>query len=113
MSRKAAKTSPQNNGGADKDDACRLDIWLFRTRLLKTRSLAARLITKGKIRVKRNGRIDRVQKPHTLIRPGDQITFMRGQELISVEMVEAGIRRGPASEAQGLYIRQEDVELSR
>jgi ribosome-associated heat shock protein Hsp15 len=110
LSRRAAKISYQDG---DHQSACRLDIWLFRTRLLKTRSLAARLITKGKIRVRRNGRTDRVQKPHTLIRPGDQITFMRGQELISVEMVEPGERRGPASEAQRLYIRLEETELSR
>lgn len=113
MSRRATKTAPQGSDDSDNQSACRLDIWLFRTRLLKTRSLAARLITKGRIRVKRNGRLDRVQKPHTLIRPGDQITFMRGQELISVEMVEPGIRRGPASEAQSLYIRQDEAELSR
>lgn len=113
MSRKAAKTSLQDSDEAESQTACRLDIWLFRTRLLKTRGLAARLIAKGKIRLKRNGRIDRVQKPHTLIRPGDQITFMRGQELISVEMVGSGTRRGPAVEAQRLYIRQEEAELSR
>ncbi len=89
-------------------DACRLDIWLVRTRLLKTRGLAAKLISKGKIRVRRNGQMDRVKKPHALVRPGDHVTFMRGTELISVEMVAAGTRRGPAPEAQKLYRRQSD-----
>lgn len=108
MSRKA-RTDPT----PETDEACRLDIWLFRTRLLKTRSLAARLISKGKIRLRRNGQMERIQKPHALIRPGDHVTFMRGAELISVEMVAAGTRRGPAKEAQTLYFRTEESELSR
>ena len=108
MSRKARiETPPEPN------EACRLDIWLFRTRLLKTRALAARMITKGKIRIRRQGQMERIKKPHALIRPGDHVTFMRGTELISVEMVGAGTRRGPAKEAQTLYSRTEEAELSR
>lgn len=98
---------------AHSNEACRLDVWLFRTRLLKTRALAARLITKGKIRISRNGQMQRVQKPHALIRPGDHITFIRGTELISVEMVAPGVRRGPAPEAQKLYIQANEAEMSR
>lgn len=113
MSRKASDKSPETKGSAEQSGACRLDIWLFRTRLLKTRSLAARMISNGKVRVTRNGHVERVQKPHTLIRAGDRVIFMRGRELISVEMIEPGTRRGPASEAQALYMRQEEAELSR
>ncbi len=109
MSRKAVNAMNSN----DQDEACRLDIWLFRTRLLKTRSLASKMISKGKIRLKRNGQTERIQKPHALIRPGDHVTFMRGAELISVEMVATGTRRGPAPEAQMLYIRADEAELSR
>jgi len=43
--------------------------------------------------------------PHTLIRPGDNVTFMRGTELLSIKMKDAGKRRGPAPEAQTLYER--------
>ena len=85
------------------DDACRLDVWLHRTRLQKTRTGAAKLISAGKIRLTRNGRTERTKKPHTLIRPGDSVTFMRGKELLSVRMKKAGTRRGPAPEAQSLY----------
>lgn len=109
MSRRAFASQIDGNV----NEACRLDIWLYRTRLLKTRGLAAKLITKGKIRVRRNGLMERVKKPHTLIRPGNHVTFMRGMELISVEMVAAGTRRGPAPEAQKLYIRADDAEMSR
>lgn len=108
MSRRAQASKTENA-----NDACRLDIWLYRTRLIKTRGLAAKLITKGKIRVRRNGQIERTKKPHALIRPGDHVTFMRGTELISVEMVAVGTRRGPAPEAQKLYIRADDEEMLR
>ncbi len=103
---------------ASEDGACRLDIWLYRTRLLKTRGLAAKLITKGKIRLRRKGQMgenaqtERVKKPHTLIRPGDHIVFMRGSELISVEMLSPGTRRGPAPEAQTLYKHEEEANSS-
>ncbi len=89
-----SKTEPEN--------ACRLDVWLYRTRLFKTRSFAAKAILKGKIRITRHGQTKRVTKPHQAIRPGDQVTFMRGPNLVQVEMIGAGVRRGPAPEAQGL-----------
>ena len=85
------------------NEACRLDVWLFRTRLLKTRSLATKMILGGKIRVTRHGKTERTQKPGLCLKPGEQVTFMRGSQLIHVEMVAAGTRRGPAPEAQSLY----------
>jgi len=65
------------------------------------------MISTGKVRLTRNGQTDRTKKPHTLIRPGDSVTFMRGAELLSVRMSAAGTRRGPAPEAQTLYERLE------
>ena len=65
------------------------------------------MIAAGKIRVTRNGETQRTRKPHTLIRPGDGVTFMRGQELLAVRMKSPGTRRGPAPEAQALYERLE------
>lgn len=85
------------------DQAQRLDIWLYRTRLLKTRSLATKMILKGKVRVTRHGRTERITKPHLTFRPGDRAVFMRGTSLIHVEMLSIAPRRGPASEAQTLY----------
>jgi len=84
-------------------DTVRLDVWLFRTRLVKSRSLATKLILGGKVRLNRNGKTTRRFKPHIMIRPGDGISFMRGSELINVKMVAAGTRRGPAREARLLY----------
>lgn len=88
-----------------------MDVWLYRTRLLKTRTLATRKILARKIRVFRNGQTEKVKKPGTLIRPGDHVTFMRGNDLIYVEMLASGTRRGPASEAQALYKRLPEDQI--
>ena len=34
------------------DDACRADVWLWRARFFKTRSLAARFLDEGKVRLR-------------------------------------------------------------
>ncbi|WP_409434091.1 S4 domain-containing protein [Litorimonas sp. RW-G-Af-16] len=87
------------------DDACRLDVWLYRTRFFKTRTGATAAILGGKIRLTRFGKTRRIKKPHALLRIGESVTFMRGTELVQVEMLAPGTRRGPASEAQTLYQR--------
>jgi len=92
-----------NPANLSTNGACRLDVWLYRTRLFKTRSLAAKNIQKGKIRITRHGKTQRTTKPHLLLRQGDGVTFMRGSKLVQVQMISAGTRRGPAPEAQGLY----------
>lgn len=92
-----------NSNETPQDEACRLDVWLYRTRLFKTRSLATKTIRKGKIRITRHGKTERTTKPHLLLRAGDGVTFMRGKQLMQVEMIAAGTRRGPAPEAQALY----------
>jgi len=84
-------------------DTQRLDIWLFRTRLLKTRALAARIIRTGRVRMTRHHKCERILKPHTKVRAGDIITFMRERELIHVEVLSNPHRRGPAPEASLHY----------
>ena len=81
----------------------RLDVWLYRTRFFKTRSLATKTIVKGKIRITRNGQTERTTKPHVKLRSGDRAVFVRGKTLIHVEMIDVATRRGPATEAQTLY----------
>jgi len=89
------------------DQTSRLDVWLYRARFFKTRTLATKTVQKGRIRLTRNGKTERINKPHLLVRPGDQLTFMRGKTLFHVEMLAPGTRRGPAGEAQTLYRRIE------
>lgn len=77
----------------------RLDKWLFFARFFKTRSLAAKIVTEGGIRV--NGQ--RVSKPSSAVRVGDTLTFAQGRNVRVVTVRAAGERRGPAPEAQSLY----------
>ncbi len=103
-------TQTRSTQNPDATISQRLDIWLFRTRLLKTRSLAQQFAMKGKIRLTRNGQTHRVKKPHIHVCPGDVLTFMRGTRLINVEVLGIGNRRGPANEAQTLYKKIAAIE---
>ena len=77
----------------------RVDQWLFFSRLTKSRSLAGRLVTTGKVRLNK----EKLVKPSQTVKEGDVITVMinNGVRIIRVEGL--GTRRGPASEAQLLY----------
>jgi len=81
----------------------RLDVWLFRARLMKTRKGSAELISKGKVRLTRNQETRRVTKPGLKVHIGDMIAFMRGPTLFQVEITAQPLRRGPAKEARECY----------
>ncbi|HUO21008.1 MAG TPA: RNA-binding S4 domain-containing protein [Caulobacteraceae bacterium] len=84
--------------------SCRLDVWLWRARFFKTRSLAARFLEEGRLRVIRPGAEPlRVDKASRTIRPGDGLVFAIGGRLIDIEVRALGERRGPADEARALY----------
>lgn len=77
----------------------RIDKWLWQARFFKTRSLAAKQVSGGHVRLNGN----RVQKPAQAVVPGDVLTFPQGR-IVRVVCIEAlGTRRGPAPEAQTLY----------
>ncbi len=78
----------------------RLDKWLWQARFFKTRSLAAKQVSSGHVRV--NG--TRAGKPAHGVAPGDVLTFAQARDIRVVEIVALGERRGPAPEAQALYI---------
>ena len=77
----------------------RLDKWLWFARFARTRSLAARLVEAGKIRVNR----EKIVKPAHTVRLGDVITAAVGGRVRVVRVALPGQRRGPADEARGLY----------
>lgn len=81
-------------------DKLRIDKWLWQARFFKTRSLAARQVGAGQVRVNGN----RVTKPAQVVAPGDVLTFAQGRKVRVVEIVALGTRRGPATEAQDLYL---------
>jgi ribosome-associated heat shock protein Hsp15 len=78
----------------------RLDKWLWQARFFKTRSLAARLISDGHVRL--NGA--RVTKTAQAVAVGDVLTFAQARRIRVIQVAAIGTRRGPASEAQELYL---------
>ena len=100
--KRASRAAPSPHS-IDEDNTQRLDVWLFRTRLLKTRALATQTIKKGRVRMTRNGKSERILKPHTKVRSGDVITFMRARNLVHIKVLSNPDRRGPAPEAQSHY----------
>ncbi|MEM8731385.1 MAG: RNA-binding S4 domain-containing protein [Pseudomonadota bacterium] len=77
----------------------RLDKWLWHARFFKTRSLAARQVSDGHVRI--NG--TRASKPAQSVSPDDVLTFPQGRQIRVVRVLAIGTRRGPAPEAQSLY----------
>ena len=77
----------------------RLDKWLWYARFFKSRSLATKFCTSGKLRL--NEKV--VRKAHYGLHVGDVLTFPRGPHIRVVRVVGLGTRRGPAPEAQALY----------
>ena len=84
-------------------DACRIDVWLWRARFVKTRGLAADLVERGAVRLTHQGRETRLDKPSRLVRPGDLLTFVQNGRVTTLRIEATGERRGPAEEARALY----------
>lgn len=85
------------------DDACRVDVWLWRARFFKTRSGAAKFVEAGRVRLTRTGQESRLDKPARPVKVGDALVFAVGGKLIAVSVARLGERRGPPAEARGLY----------
>ena len=83
-------------GGAE---SRRLDRWLWFARVVKSRTLAAGLVEDGRVRVNR----EKATKPAQSVKPGDVLTIVVGPRLRVLKVLDVGERRGPASEARGLF----------
>lgn len=81
----------------------RIDVWLWRARFFKTRALAQRFVEDGRVRLTRDGKETRLDKPSRAVRPGDILVFALGPRVVAIEVAAPGERRGPASEAERLY----------
>ena len=77
----------------------RADKWLWYARFFKTRTLASKVCIAGKLRIAGNATV----KAHQKVKVGDVLTFPQGRHIRVVKVLALGVRRGPASEAQGLY----------
>src|SRR5688572_5844601 len=82
-----------------REDRQRLDKWLWFARFAKTRTLAAKLVTAGHVRV--NGQ--RTDSAAKAVAVGDVVTVALARTTTVVRVEDLGERRGPAAEAQLLY----------
>ena len=77
----------------------RIDKWLFFARIAKSRSLAAKFITLGQVRVNRA----RLVKPAAEVGTGDIVTVALHGHVRVLKVLSFSSRRGPASQAELLY----------
>lgn len=84
---------------AQSPQALRIDKWLWHARFCKTRGLAQQKAEAGLIRL--NGQ--RIEKASVLLHPGDVLTLPKGSTVVALRILALGTRRGPPSEACGLY----------
>jgi len=77
----------------------RLDKWLWFARVARTRTLAAKLVAEGNVRV--NAR--RVKTPAKAIGPGDVLTIALHYQVRVLRVVSPGARRGGSTEASRLF----------
>lgn len=84
---------------SDPIETLRADKWLWFARFFKSRSLSAKVITEGKLRI--NG--ERRMKASVAVTPGDVLTFPQAERVKVIKIIALGTRRGPAPEAQALY----------
>jgi len=89
----------------------RIDKWLWFSRQFKTRTLAAKIVTSGRIRINH----ERITKTSRTVQVNDTITYVANKKVKILKVVEIGVRRGPASEAITLYedLSPPDLPMTR
>lgn len=80
-------------------ETIRIDKWLWFARFFKSRSLAAAQCRAKKVRINSA----HCSKASATVQVGDVLTFPKAGDVKVIEVVAIGTRRGPATEAQGLY----------
>jgi len=80
-------------------DRQRIDKWLFFTRIVKSRSLAAKLVSTGGVRVN----AAKITQPSRAVTVGDVLTITTDRRVLVMKVLDCGTRRGPAPEARLLY----------
>ncbi len=77
----------------------RIDKWLFFARVVKSRSLAAKLVQAGKVRLNR----EKIDQAAQAVKPGDVLTISLDRRILVLKILLPGARRGPFEEARTLY----------
>jgi ribosome-associated heat shock protein Hsp15 len=86
----------------------RIDRWLWFARIFKSRSLATKAVEDGAVRITRAGVTMRTDKPSYALKVGDVVTLRVHGHVRVLEVLHGAVRRGPAPEAQALYIDRSD-----
>lgn len=81
------------------EETLRIDKWLWYARFFKSRALASRMVSSGRLRL--NG--ESISKPHRQVLPDMVLVFPQGETIRTIKILALATRRGPASEAQTLY----------
>ena len=90
-----------------KIDKVRIDKWLWWARFFKTRSLAAKKISNGAVRVNSC----RVLKPSAEITIDDVLTLKQGKKVRVIRVVSLGQKREKYDIAKKMYEDIEDLKL--
>lgn len=81
------------------EEQLRIDKWLWYARFFKSRAIASRMVSSGRLRI--NG--ESISKPHRSVLPDMVLVFPQGETIRTIKVLALASRRGPASEAQSLY----------
>jgi ribosome-associated heat shock protein Hsp15 len=90
------------------DPRVRFDKWLWAARFYKTRSLAAQAIEAGRARAD-----DQRVRPSHAIKAGAEVTLRKDALVWKVEVAAVSDKRGPASQAAGLYRESRESATAR
>ena len=77
----------------------RLDVYLYYTRIFKSRSIATKFVLTNRLRI--SGQV--TQKPHKLISIGDVLTMTINENIRILKVLGIPNRRGPYSESLNFY----------
>ena len=77
----------------------RIDKWLWFARVVKTRSLAAKLVEGGHVRINSK----RVEDPAKAVKVGDTVTAALERQVRVLRVLGPGDRRGPYADARLLF----------
>ena len=80
-------------------EARRIDQWLWFARIVKSRSLAQRLVADGAVRINKA----KVVRASAEVAPDDIVTIAVHGRIRVLKVRGLGARRGPSAEALGLY----------
>ena len=86
----------------------RLDLWLWSARFFKTRGLAGAAVESGRVELNGQG-----TKRGKSVRRGDQLRIRIGPYEHQVTVLALARRRGPATEAAGLYEESGESRAAR